>query len=48
VVDLRVEQRNAKEGGYALDTPHSEEVPLAVVNTVERSISRRWREFIIS
>jgi hypothetical protein len=34
VVDLGVEQRNVKEGGYALDVPHSEEAPVAMVNTV--------------
>lgn len=34
MVDLGVEQRNVKEGGYALDVPHSEEAPVAMVNTV--------------
>lgn len=34
MVDLGVEQRNVKEGGYALDTPHSGEAPVAMVNSL--------------
>lgn len=34
MVDLGAEQRNVKEGGYALDIPHSGETPVGLVNTV--------------
>jgi len=49
VVDLGVEQRNVKEGGYALDTPHSGEAPVAMVNTVWNvPVPEDGRKFIVS
>jgi len=49
VVDLGVEQRNVKEGGCALDTPHSGEAPVAMVNTVcNVTVTEDGGKFIVS